>query len=161
MPRPSPAPGAAPGASARNPAVPSDAAASKVDGRSWEQVRSELGLNTAEVARHRTRFEADGRAYRLAEIRKHRRITQQDLAGTLGVSQSRVSQIERQGMDDTVLSTLAAYVEALGASILVVADFGEEQFLLRRVTGPAACARSGGETGPSISNETGTGSPGD
>lgn len=51
------------------------------------------------------------------------------------MSQSRVSQIERQGLDDTVLSTLAAYVEALGASIFVVADFGEEQFVLRRVTG--------------------------
>jgi transcriptional regulator with XRE-family HTH domain len=97
-------------------------------------LRSELGLNAAEVARHRTRFEADERGYRLAEVRKHRRITQQDLAETLGVSQSRVSQIERQSVDDTVLE-LAAYVEALGASILVVADFGEEQFVLRRTTG--------------------------
>lgn len=131
MPRPSPVPGA----SARNPVVPPDAAALRTGRRSWEQVRSELGLDTAEVARRRTRFEGGARAYRLAEIRKHRRITQQDLAETLGVSQSRVSQIERQGMDDTVLSTLAAYVEALGASILVVADFGEEQFVLRRVTG--------------------------
>jgi transcriptional regulator with XRE-family HTH domain len=94
-------------------------------------VRSELSLNPAEVAGHRTHLEAGVRAYRLAEIRKHRRITQQDLAETLGVSQSRVSQIERQSIDDTVLSTLAAYAEALGASILVVADFGEEQFVLR------------------------------
>ena len=143
MPRPS----TAPGTSARNPAAPSDTAPPEADSRSWEQVRSELGLNTAEVARHRTHFEASARACRLAEIRKHRRITQQDLAETLGVSQSRVSQIERQGIDDTVLSTLAAYVEALGASILVVADFGEEQFVLRRATGSAACARSDSETG--------------
>jgi DNA-binding XRE family transcriptional regulator len=132
MPRHSPNPGS----SARNPAVPPDAANPETanpdtDSRSWEQVRSELGLNAAEVAVHRTRFEAGARAHRLAEIRKHRRITQQDLAGTLGVSQSRVSQIERQSVDDTVLSTLAAYVEALGASILVVADFGDEQFVLR------------------------------
>jgi DNA-binding XRE family transcriptional regulator len=132
MPRHSPNPGS----SARNPAVPPDAATPDTAtpdaaSRSWEKVRSELGLNAAEVAVHRTRFEAGARAYRLAEIRKHRRITQQDLAGTLGVSQSRVSQIERQSVDDTVLSTLAAYVEALGASILVVADFGDEQFVLR------------------------------
>ena len=120
-----------PGESARNPAVLPDAATPNPGGGSWEQVRSELGLDAAEVARHRTRFEAGARAYRLAEIRKRRRITQQDLAGTLGVSQSRVSQIERQSVDDTVLSTLAAYAEALGASILVVADFGEEQFVLR------------------------------
>jgi DNA-binding XRE family transcriptional regulator len=134
MPRASPAPGT----SARNPAVPPDAATPKADSRSWEQVRSELGLNTTDVARHRTHFEASAQACRLAEIRKHRRITQQDLAETLGVSQSRVSQIERQGIDDTVLSTLAAYVEALGANILVIADFGEEQFVLRPATGSAA-----------------------
>lgn len=108
-----------------------DAATPNAGGRSWEQVRNELGLETAEVARHRARFEAGAGAHRLAEIRKQRRVTQQDLAETLGVSQSRVSQIERQSVDDTVLSTLAAYVEALGASILVIADFGEEQFVLR------------------------------
>jgi DNA-binding XRE family transcriptional regulator len=136
MPRPS----SAPGRSARNPAVPADAtapAAPVADSRSWEQVRSELGLNTADVARHRTRLEADADACRLAEIRKRRRVTQQDLAETLGVSQSRVSQIERQSVDDTVVSTLTAYVEALGASMLIIADFGEEQFVLRRGTGSA------------------------
>jgi len=137
MPRHSPAPGA----SAGNPAAPPAAATPGTatpgtatpngGGRSWEQVRGELGLDTAEVARHRARFEAGAGAHRLAEIRKHRRVTQQDLAEALGVSQSRVSQIERQSVDDTVLSTLAAYVEALGASILVIADFGEEQFVLR------------------------------
>jgi DNA-binding XRE family transcriptional regulator len=137
MPRHSPAPGA----SAGNPAAPPAAATPGTatpgtatpngGGRSWDQVRGELGLDTAEVARHRARFEAGAGAHRLAEIRKHRRVTQQDLAEALGVSQSRVSQIERQSVDDTVLSTLAAYVEALGASILVIADFGEEQFVLR------------------------------
>lgn len=89
-------------------------------------------MNTADVDRHRARLEGD--ASRLAEVRKLRRVTQQDLAGTLGVSQSRVSQIERQSVDDTVVSTLAAYVEALGASVLIVADFGEEQFVLRRAS---------------------------
>jgi DNA-binding XRE family transcriptional regulator len=139
MPRPSPAPGA----SAGTPAVPTDAVVFEADSRSWEQVRSELGLNTADVARHRTRLEAEADTCRLAHVRKHRHVTQQDLAETLGVSQSRVSQIERQSVDDTVVSTLAGYVEALGASILILADFGEEQFVLRRTTGP------------SISNETG------
>ena len=133
MPRPSPpSPSPPSGAPARNPAEPPDAAASGTGSRSWEQVRSELGLNASEPARRRTHSGASAHASRLAEIRKHRRITQQDLAETLGVSQSRVSQIERQGIDDTVLSTLAAYVEALGARILVVADFGEEQIVLQR-----------------------------
>jgi hypothetical protein len=68
---------------------------------------------------------------------------QQDLAGTLGISQSRVSQIERQGVDDTVVSTLATYVEALGASVLIVADFGEEQFVLRRTPNPSISGETG------------------
>ena len=142
MPRPS----SGPGRSARNPAVPPDPTAPEApvaDSRSWEQVRSELGLTTVDVARHRPRLEADADARwdsdacGLAEIRKHRRVTQQDLAGTLGVSQSRVSQIERQSVDDTVVSTLAAYIEALGARILILADFGGEQFVLRHRTGSA------------------------
>ena len=137
MPSPSPAPGA----SAGKPAVSPDAAAPGADSRSWEQVRSELGLNTADVDRHRARLEGD--ACRLAELRKHRRVTQQDLAETLGVSQSRVSQIERQSVDDTVVSTLAAYVEALGASVLIVAGFGEEQFVLRRTSDPSISGETG------------------
>ena len=139
MPRPS----SAPGRSARKPLATPDATAPEspeADSRSWEQIRSELGLNTADVTRHRTRLEADADTSRLAEVRKHRRVTQQDLAETLGVSQSRVSQIERQSVDDTVVSTLAAYVEALGASILIIADFGGEQFVLR--LGAAVTARS-------------------
>lgn len=128
MPRPSPASGTP----ARNPPEPSGTAAPETGSRSWEQVRSELGLSTSERPGHRTHPEASAHARRLAEIRRQRRITQQDLAETLGVSQSRVSQIERQPIDDTVLSTLAAYVEALGASIRVVADFGEEQIVLLR-----------------------------
>ena len=136
MPRPS----SARGRSARKPPAPPDATAPEspdAESRSWEQVRGELGLNTADAARHRTRLEADADAWRLAGIRRHRRVTQQDLAETLGVSQSRVSQIERQSVDDTVVSTLAAYIEALGASILIIADFGGEQFVLRSRTGSA------------------------
>jgi DNA-binding XRE family transcriptional regulator len=128
MPRPS----LSSGAPARSPAAQLDTAASGPGSRLWEQVRSELGLSASDPARHHTHREASTQASRLAELRKHRRVTQQELAEKLSVSQSRVSQIERQGIDDTVLSTLAAYVEALGARILVIADFGEEQIVLQR-----------------------------
>ena len=101
---------------------------------SWDEVRAELDLDESAVARRRAQFEADVRAYKLAEVRRRQRVTQQDLAHVLGVSQSRVSQIERQNIDDTVLSTLAAYIEALGGSVRIVADFGGEQVVLSRVT---------------------------
>ncbi len=61
-----------------------------------------------------------------------------------------MSQIERQSVDDTVVSTLAAYVEALGGSILVLADFGEEQFVLRRAPGPSISTETGTAAGPAI-----------
>jgi len=128
MPRPS----LRSGAPARSPAAQLDTVASGPGSRPWEQVRSELGLSASDSARHHIRREASTDASRLAELRKHRRITQQELAEKLSVSQSRISQIERQGINDTVLSTLAAYVEALGARILVMADFGEEQIVLQR-----------------------------
>jgi transcriptional regulator with XRE-family HTH domain len=97
-------------------------------------VRAELDLDEGTVAQHRAKLEAEVRAYKLGEVRRRQRVTQQDLAHMLGISQSRVSQIERQSIDDTVLSTLAAYVEALGGRVHVVADFGDEQVVLSRVT---------------------------
>ena len=105
-----------------------------VERRSWDEVRGELDLDENAVARHRAQFEAEVRAYKLAEVRRRQRVTQQDLAHALGISQSRVSQIERQNIDGTVLSTLAAYIEALGGSVRVVADFGDEQVVLSRIT---------------------------
>ena len=113
-------------------AAPAEEAADKTS-YSWDEVRAELDLDEDAVARRRAQFETDVRAYKLAEVRRRQRITQQDLAHLLGISQSRVSQIERQSIDDTVLSTLAAYIEALGGSVRVVADFGGEQVVLSRV----------------------------
>jgi predicted XRE-type DNA-binding protein len=42
------------------------------------------------------------------------------------VSQARVSKIERGDLTHTELGTLTAYVEALGGTLRVVADFGTE-----------------------------------
>lgn len=109
---------------------------------SWDEVRAELDLDEDAVAQHRARLEAEVQAYKLAEVRRRQQVTQHDLAQTLGISQTRVSQIERQSLDDTVLSTLAAYVEALGGQIRVVADFGAEQVVLSRITARTPTNRS-------------------
>jgi transcriptional regulator with XRE-family HTH domain len=118
--------------------------ASEKTSYSWDEVRAELDLDEIEVARQRASLEAEVRAYKLAEIRKHLDVTQQAIANALGVSQSRISQIERQELDDTVLSTLAAYVEALGGHVSVIADFGTEQVLLSRIPGRVSAKASGG-----------------
>jgi DNA-binding Xre family transcriptional regulator len=55
----------------------------------------------------------------LAELRRDRGLTQAELAARLGISQSDVSKLERR--DDLRLSTLRAYVEALGMDLEVSA----------------------------------------
>lgn len=99
----------------------------------WDDVRAELGFTPGEereIADLREQQMAAVRAHRLAEVRKRHDLTQKQLAGLLGISQERVSQIERTGLAQTQLSTVAAYVQALGGKLRVVADFGDEQFVL-------------------------------
>jgi len=65
-------------------------------------------------------------AMRLAELRESRGLTQLQLAERLGVTQVNVSRIERA--EDTQLSTINRYVEALGGHLELRAVFeGAEQ----------------------------------
>jgi len=59
----------------------------------------------------------------LAEVRKARRLTQVQLAETMGTAQGDVSRIERQG--DLYLSTLARYVSAMGGRLELTARFDD------------------------------------
>jgi DNA-binding XRE family transcriptional regulator len=70
---------------------------------------------------------AEQRAYRLAEMRRRLGITQADVAIRMGVTQSRVSAIEHARPGATELRTLAAYVEALGGRLEIIADFGDQR----------------------------------
>lgn len=65
-------------------------------------------------------------AHRLADVRKKQAVRQVDLAERMHVSQARVSKIERGDFTHTELVTLTAYVEALGGTLRVVANFGTE-----------------------------------
>jgi predicted XRE-type DNA-binding protein len=99
---------------------------------SWEDLRSELigPEDEKEVALRSSRMLAEERAHRLADARKRRHVSQRNLADAMGVSQSRVSAIERGQLDRAELSTLAAYVAALGGKLEIVADFGDEKMIL-------------------------------
>ena len=50
---------------------------------------------------------------------------QKDLASVLSVSQANISRIERQR--DLYLSTLAAYIEALGGTLKLSAAFDDDE----------------------------------
>ena len=64
----------------------------------WDEVKSELIAN------------------RIAEIRKHKRVSQQELARRLKVKQSTVSRMEKKNANLT-LATLRKVAKALGCSV--------------------------------------------
>lgn len=59
----------------------------------------------------------------LAELRRMAGITQVQLAETLATSQGQISRIE--GQNDMLLSTLCAYLTALGVKASLVVTVGE------------------------------------
>ena len=68
---------------------------------------------------------AASRGWRLAEMRKRRGMTQEQVAVRMGISVARISQIERG--DVSTQDVLNRYVSALGGTLKLIADFGDEQ----------------------------------
>jgi predicted transcriptional regulator len=99
--------------------------------RNWKDVRVEAiatgRINEARVAALQRQMLAEVRAHRLAELREAYGLNQANVAQRLGVSQSRVSRLERGDMDHTELATIRAYVVALGGELEIVAKFGDER----------------------------------
>ena len=55
---------------------------------------------------------------------------QQQVAGELGITKARVSQIEHGQVDRAAIRGLADYVAALGGRLELVADFGDERIVI-------------------------------
>src|SRR5262249_5088695 len=66
----------------------------------------------------------DARGWRLAEMRRRRGMTQEQVAERMGVSVARVSQIESG--DVSTQDVLSRFVAALGGTLKLIADFGDE-----------------------------------
>ena len=65
-------------------------------------------------------------AYRLRELREREGFTQVVLAERLSITQNRVSRIEHGDLDRTKIDTLRRYVSALGGTLHLDAQFGDE-----------------------------------
>jgi DNA-binding XRE family transcriptional regulator len=63
------------------------------------------------------------RGHELAALRKAQGLTQAQVARKMGVTQGRVSQIER-GQANVETSTLAAYLQAIGGELTLTATVG-------------------------------------
>ena len=103
------------------------------DAVSWDEMKAELEFTPAEhaeIAAKSRELIGQARAYRLAEVRRRQKATQTDIARAMGVSQARVSRIEKGQLARSEVDTLAAYVNALGGQLKIVADFGDETYVL-------------------------------
>ncbi|MEV6957066.1 XRE family transcriptional regulator [Streptomyces sp. NPDC051183] len=99
----------------------------------WDDLVEEFGFSDAERAeidQGAAEMIAVVRAHRLAEVRKRQQTTQVQVAEAMGVTQARVSRIENGELARSEVETLAAYVRALGGKLKIVADFGDEQYVL-------------------------------
>jgi DNA-binding XRE family transcriptional regulator len=67
----------------------------------------------------------EARGWRLAELRRRRGMTQEQVASRMSVSVARVSQIEAGTV--STQEVLARYIAALGGTLKLIADFGDEQ----------------------------------
>jgi ribosome-binding protein aMBF1 (putative translation factor) len=92
----------------------------------WETLERELhaaGVSPAEIETGARELLARARGHQLAQARKQLGLAQKSIAGAMGVSIARVSQIEHG--DVTSFEVIARYVEALGGRLDLVADFGD------------------------------------
>jgi DNA-binding XRE family transcriptional regulator len=106
----------------------------------WEQVRAEA-LESGRVtpdALAQAQVAQDGfvAGYRLAELRGKAGMTQTQLAEAMGVSQARVSAMERGEVDSLTVASVRAYITALGGTVRIVASLDDIDVTLRLPGGP-------------------------
>jgi len=105
----------------------------------WQDVRDGIvagvgGEEAIAEARNHNQAYIDG--HRLAERRKAMGLTQAQAAERMGVTKSRVSQIERGEV--STIDAVARYVQAIGGTIQISAVFGDDHYILRGTATEAA-----------------------
>ncbi|MEV4105554.1 helix-turn-helix transcriptional regulator [Nonomuraea sp. NPDC049649] len=98
--------------------------------RRWQDVKAEAHRRHPELAdpgrqaRARAELDAYIAGHHLKELRKATGKTQAEVAQILGVSQSRISQIENGNIEAMELETLRAYAMALGGHLDITISVG-------------------------------------
>jgi DNA-binding XRE family transcriptional regulator len=98
--------------------------------RNWHEVKAEAHRRHPEMSDPARRAAADTQldafiaGHHLKELRQSLGLTQAQVARDLGVSQSRVSQIENGNLEAMELETLRAYAGALGGHVEVTVSVG-------------------------------------
>ena len=98
--------------------------------RRWQDVKAEAHRLHPELAdpdrqaKARGELDAYVAGFHLKELRKSLGKTQKEIAELIGVSQSRISQIENGNLEAMELETLRAYAAALGGHVDVTVSVG-------------------------------------
>jgi predicted XRE-type DNA-binding protein len=99
--------------------------------RSWRDVKADkerrdrAAGRDVEAAREEARRATNAYilGYRLSQLREEMGLTQTELASRMGISQPRVSQMEKGDIDQLEVDTIRRYIAALGGKLKIVADF--------------------------------------
>jgi transcriptional regulator with XRE-family HTH domain len=94
----------------------------------WDEAKRRAA--EARRATAQRRLDDEIRAYRLAEVRRNRSLTQREVVEAMGVFGPRVSDVERGNLDTVSVAVLRAYVEALGGRLKVTAEFDDSTYLV-------------------------------
>jgi DNA-binding XRE family transcriptional regulator len=97
---------------------------------SLDDVMARMNITWEDVEPYKRELERYLDGYALAEVRKAQRVTQRELAQRIGVSQNRISKIEKGQFDKTQVETVRKYVKALGGELQISARFGTVSVLL-------------------------------
>lgn len=110
--------------------------------QSFDRLRAGLSADALGAAEALT--DAWDRDLSLAELRRARAMTQEQLASDLHVGQAAIAKLERR--TDMYLSTLRRFVEAMGGQLELVANFPDERQV--RLRGLGKLAEPDRMTGP-------------
>lgn len=96
--------------------------ATRAKTKKWSDIKNAT-MSPESQARARKIADEMLAALPLAEIRKARELSQQQLAETLDMPQGNISKLERRA--DMYVSTLRRYIQAMGGDLDIVARFPE------------------------------------
>lgn len=100
---------------------------------SYDEWRATQNFDEEEVAKSLREIYREILEYKLKELRKQQGLTQQQLADKLGITQNRISKLEKLDLDRAELQTIRSYINALGGelSLLVEIDGNQHKIQIR------------------------------
>jgi DNA-binding XRE family transcriptional regulator len=98
--------------------------------KKFTELREKMSLERQERVRERTQEMLQ--AMPLQELRQARKLSQEAIATVLGAKQASISKLEHR--TDMYVSTLRSYIEAMGGTLEIVAQFPDGKVRITQFT---------------------------